>query len=89
MRYMVTIAGNAKDEQAQADMTAQIPAEQAHIREWIAQGVAEALHVAVGGGHAWLILHGDSIEHVQNLLMTLPLYPYINTEIQQLSGSMP
>jgi hypothetical protein len=61
-----------------------LPAEQAHVKKLIEQGVVEAGYLAADRSNAWMAVQGESPEHIQQILQGLPFYPYIAPEVTPL-----
>jgi muconolactone delta-isomerase len=68
----------------QEERAALLPAEMAHVRGLMAQGVIEAIHVRVDQSRVWLVMQGESQDHIQQALASLPLYPYMVLELDPL-----
>ncbi len=81
MRYMVTI--NLVKGQQEA-IAARMPAEQAHVRALMERGVIEPIQVAADQSRIWLVVPGDSADHVQRIVSDLPLYPYMQVDVTPL-----
>jgi hypothetical protein len=81
-RYMVSftfVPGH------QAEVTALIPQEQAHVKVLKEDGTIEALYLCYeNGGRGWIVMKGASKEEVQKALETFPLHPYMVPEIATL-----
>jgi Muconolactone delta-isomerase len=81
-RYMVSftfVPGH------QAEITALIPQEQAHVKVLKEDETIEELYLSYeGGGRGWIVMTGESQEDVQKALEALPLHPYMVTEIATL-----
>ena len=84
MKWMVTIRFNPRDAQQRAEMMALMPQEQAHSQVLREQHILDALYISADRRFAWLIMDGDSQEHIQELVAAYPLYPYMEIEIAQL-----
>ena len=70
------------------EVMALIPAEQARVKELKEQGTIEALYVAADQSGAWMIWNVDSKEALDQHHHTLPLHPYMKSEITVLSEGM-
>lgn len=66
------------------EMNALIPQEQAHIKVLREQGIVEALYISAEHPYVWIVMQGESKEFIQQTLQSLPLYPYMQTEITPL-----
>ncbi len=82
MRYMVSftfVPGH------QAEITALIPQEQAHVAVLRERGTIEALYLSFeNGGRGWIVMQGESKEEIQKALEAFPLHPYMLLEIATL-----
>jgi muconolactone delta-isomerase len=56
-------------------MAARMPAEQAHVRELTAQGVINAIYIAADRSRVWLVVQGESTDHIRQTMTDFPLYP--------------
>ena len=78
-RYMVSftfVPGH------QAEVTALIPQEQAHVKMLKEAGTIEALYISYeNGGRGWIVMKGESKEGIQKALEAFPLHPYMVLEI--------
>lgn len=81
MKYMVTVAFDRRDESA---FNAIIPAEQAHVKKLLDEGIIEGIYVSLDGAHGWTVLRGETREQVEQILPTFPLFPYMSTKLIQL-----
>ena len=81
MKSLVSVSFSEAPTEA---MAAQMPAEQAHVRSLIEQGVIQALHIAADRSHVWLVLEGESPDHVRQTMTTFPLYRYMHIEVTPL-----
>lgn len=66
-----------------------LPAEQAHVGELMAQGVIEAGYLAADRSGAWMVVQGESPDHIQQVLRGLPFYPFIEPEVTPLRDVAP
>ncbi len=71
-----------------AEVQALIPAEQAKVKELTEQGMIEAVYVAADLSGAWMVWNVDSQAVLEEAHNTLPLHPYLNSEITVLSEVM-
>jgi muconolactone delta-isomerase len=69
--------------------TALLPAEQAHVRELMGQGVIEAIYIAADRSHVWVVMQGESPDHVRTTMTSFPLYPYMELEVTPLLDVVP
>ena len=67
------------------EIFALFPAEQSRTQELFAEGIIEQLYVAVDYSGAWLVCQGETQQTVQAALMTLPLHPFVESEITPLA----
>ena len=81
MRFMVEITFIP---QHQSEIVALVPQEQAHIKTLMEQGVVQAIYISADRSHVWVVMQGESQEHVQQELQSFPLYPYMNVELTAL-----
>lgn len=58
-----------------------MPAEIAKVKELMEQGLIEAVHTAVDLSVAWIVWNVDSEAALGETHTTLPLAPYMNSEI--------
>lgn len=81
MRYMLTATWNQPlDERAMA----LLPAEEARAAELAEQGILEALYLPADQSGAWTVWRCESLEEVEEVAQTLPLYQYLNIQISPL-----
>ena len=73
------------DQQNFAQIQALIPAEQAHVRELMGQGIMEALYIASDGARVWLVLKGESRVEIEQTLSKFPLHDYFEYDITGLN----
>jgi muconolactone delta-isomerase len=73
----------------EAARAALLPTEQAHVKELMEQGVVEAGYLAADRSHAWMVVQGESQEHVQQVLKALPFYPFVELEVTPLLDNVP
>ncbi len=85
MRFLTTETFKAPPT---AEVQAVIPAEQARVKELTEQGLIAAVYVAADQSGAWIVWNVDSQAAVEETHNTLPLHPYLNTEITVLSEEM-
>ena len=81
MQFMASIRFNPADH---AEIDRRVPEEQTRVRELQQQGVLTALYIPDGAGapaNLWVIFDGDSQAAVQQVLESLPLYPYMRVEL--------
>jgi len=71
-----------------AEVQALIPAEMAKVKELTEQGMIEAVYVAADRSGAWMVWNVDSQAALEGAHNTLPLHPYLNSEITVLSEEM-
>ena len=81
MKWLVTVrfVHGQREERA-----ALLPAEVAHVRALTAQGMIEAIHVGDDQSRIWLVMQGESQDHIEQALASLPLYPYMALELTPL-----
>ena len=77
MQYLVNVSFVPVQQEA---IAALMPAEQAHVRKLLDQGVFGALHIAADRSHIWVAVNGESEEDVRQTMSELPLYPYMQLE---------
>jgi muconolactone delta-isomerase len=83
MRHMVSFKLIAEH---QAEITALIPKEQAHVRELRENGTIEELYLSYeNGGIGWIVMKGESKEEIQKAMEAFPLHPYMVLEIATLA----
>ncbi len=71
-----------------AEVQALIPAEQAKVKELAEQGLIAAVYLAADQSGAWIVWNADSQAALEEAHNTLPLHPYINSEITVLAEEM-
>jgi muconolactone delta-isomerase len=81
MRFMVDITFIP---QHQSEIAALVPKEQAHIKTLMEQGIVQAIYISADRSHVWVVMQGESQEHVQQELQSFPLYPYMKAEFAAL-----
>lgn len=62
-----------------------LPAEQAHIKDLMEQGVMETGYLAADRSRAWMIVRGESREHIQQTMTAFPFYPFMELELAPLA----
>ena len=70
------------------EVQALIPAEIAKVKELTEQGLVEAVYIAADQTGAWIVWNADSQAALEKAHSTLPLHPYINSEITVLAEDM-
>jgi muconolactone delta-isomerase len=73
----------------EAARAALLPAEQAHVKKLMEQGILEAGYLAADRAHLWMVLHGESQDQVAGVLKTLPFYPFMEPELTPLLDVVP
>jgi hypothetical protein len=73
----------------QEAIAARVPAEQAHVRTLIEQGLMETGYLTADRSGGWMVLRGESEDQVRQTMATLPLYPYFKLEYTQLRDIVP
>jgi len=58
-----------------------IPAQQARESELREQGIVESLHISFDGSTGWIVMQGASEAEVRQALASLPLFPYMDTDM--------
>jgi muconolactone delta-isomerase len=81
MRYLVTIRFDLQQQKA---IAAQLPAEQAHVRALMAQGIIQAIHIAADQSRVWLEMEGESPDQIRQTMTSFPLYPFMELEVTPL-----
>ena len=71
-----------------AEVQALMPAELAKVKELTEQGMIEALYIAADRSGAWMVWNVDSQAALEEAHNTLPLHPYLNSEITVLAEEM-
>ncbi|HZS88023.1 MAG TPA: muconolactone Delta-isomerase family protein [Chloroflexota bacterium] len=82
MTFMVTMAF---DPARRAEIVARVPAEQARVRELMAQGAIETLHIARARDRVWLVLSAETEEAARRILESLPLHAYATVDLAPLA----
>ena len=85
MRFLTT---ETFKPQPTAEVQALIPAEIAKVKELTGQGLIAAVYVAADQSGAWIVWNVDSQAALEETHKTLPLHPYINSEITVLAEEM-
>ena len=81
MQFMASITFDPAD---RAEIERRVPEEQTRVRELQHRGMLNDLYIPDGAGapaNLWVIFEGDSQADVQQVLESLPLYPYMRVEI--------
>ncbi len=71
-----------------AEVQALIPAEMAKVKELTEQGLIAAVYVAADQSGAWAVWNVDSQAAFEEIHNSLPLHPYLNSEITVLAEEM-
>ncbi len=71
-----------------AEVRAIIPAEQARVKELTEEGLIAAVYVAADQSGAWIVWNVDSQAALEETHKTLPLHPYMNSEVTVLAEGM-
>ena len=83
MRFLLQ---NTWKEPPTEEVQALIPAELARTKELAEQGISEALYVAADRSGAWEVWNCESQAAAEELKETMPLHPYLKTEITLLQS---
>ena len=83
MRFMLTATWKQPLDET---MMALLPAEEARADELVEQGILEALYLPADQSGAWTVWRCESLDEVQKVAQTLPLYKYLNVEIAPLAA---
>lgn len=86
MRSLVRMNFIAGTEEARAAL---LPAEQAHVKKLMDQGVVETGYLAADASSAWMVVQGASAEHIHRTMTTLPFYPFVQLESTPLRDIVP
>jgi muconolactone delta-isomerase len=81
MQFLASITFDPAD---QAEIERRVLEEQTRVRELQQQGLLKALYIPDGAGapsNLWVIFESDSQAAVQQVLESLPLYPYMRLEL--------
>ena len=78
MRFMVRFVHR---DPGSEEVRSLIPAERERMREFSAEGTVEAFYLATDGSNGWIVMKGSRIEQVEEALMSLPLYSYLDFEL--------
>lgn len=81
MRFMVEITFIP---QHQSEIAALVPQEQAHIKTLMERGIVQAIYISADRSYVWIVMQGESQEHVQQEVQSFPLYPYFKAEFTAL-----
>jgi muconolactone delta-isomerase len=84
MQFMASITFDPAD---QAQIERRVPEEQTRVRELQQRGMLNALYIPDGTGapaNLWVIFEGDSQAAVQQVVESLPLYPYMHVDLTPL-----
>ena len=71
------------------DILALIPAETARGKELDAQGIREALYLAVDQSKSWQVFRSESPQTLQTTLESFPLHPFLTFTITPLAEAEP
>ena len=85
MRFLTTSTLKAPPT---AEVQALMPAELAKVKELTEQGLVSAFYIAADRSGAWMVWNVDSQAALEETLNTLPLHPYLNSEITVLAEEM-
>ncbi|HET9111368.1 MAG TPA: muconolactone Delta-isomerase family protein [Ktedonobacterales bacterium] len=85
MRFMVSIRVEVPPDRAE-EVRALLPAERQRAAEHMDQGILEALYLdaAVPAPQIWAVMRAESLEAVQALLASYPLYAYFTPTYTQI-----
>jgi muconolactone delta-isomerase len=86
MRYLVSINFVQGQEEARAAL---LPAEQALVRRLMEQGIVEAGYLSADRTRSWMVLRGESQDHIQQTMASLPFYPFMELEMTPLLDVRP
>jgi muconolactone delta-isomerase len=86
MRYLVSINFIQGQEAARAAL---LHAEQAHVRALMEQGTVEAGYLSADRTRSWMVLRGESQDHVEQTMASLPFYPFMELEFTPLLDLRP
>lgn len=81
MRFMLTATWKQPLDETMIDL---LPAEEARAGELAEQGILEALYLPADQSGAWTVWRCESLDEVQAVAQTLPLYKYLDFEISPL-----
>lgn len=81
MRFMLTAKWNQPLDKT---MIALLPDEEARADELAEQGILEALYLPADQSGAWTVWQCDTLDEVQEVAQTLPLYKYLDIGISPL-----
>ena len=73
------------DPRRRAEIVAHVPAEQARIRDLRAQGAVDALYIAEAQDRVWLVVRGETLDAVRDIVASLPLHAYATVELAPLA----
>ena len=85
MRFLTTETFKAPPT---AEVQALMPAEIAKVKQLTEQGLIVAVYVAADLSSAWVVWNVDSQAALEETHKTLPLHPYVNTEVTVLAEDM-
>ncbi len=71
-----------------AEVQALMPAELSKVKELTEQGLISAFYIAADRSGAWMVWNVDSQAALEETHDTLPLHPYMNSEITLLAEEM-
>ena len=77
MKYMVDVTFVPGQQEA---IAALLPAERAHVRRLLEQGVMDRIHIAADRSHIWVAVNGETQDDIRHTMSELPLYPYMQLE---------
>ncbi len=63
-----------------------VPAERARLKTLADQGTVQALYLAADNTCGWLVMTGSSRQEVEQALASLPLHPYMQLVLTELSS---
>lgn len=85
MKFMITMTF---DPARQAEILTHIPAEQARVRELMAQGTLDMLHIAQAQDRVWLVLNAATADEAHQIVAALPLHAYSSVDLAPLASPM-
>ena len=71
-----------------AEVQALMPGEMAKVKELTERGLISAFYIAADRSSAWMVWNVDSQATLKEIHTTLPLHPYLNSEITVLEEEM-
>ena len=77
-RFMIDILLQGIDNETRMNL---LPREQEMVKEWEDNGILHASYIKADPAGIYMVLEANDALHADNLLSTLPYYPYMKIDI--------